>query len=59
MSSLMPPEQAFCDGQLAFDRSKPLSANPHSAWDAPLYNAWNCGWLDARDEDAYMARRTA
>ena len=59
MTGKMPPEQAFCDGQIAFDRDKPLSANPHSAWDAPRYDAWITGWLYARDEDHRMEAKIA
>jgi hypothetical protein len=44
------PDQAQREGGDAFAAGKPLSANPFSAMGRPsCYDAWNLGWLDARD----------
>lgn len=46
----MNEDQAYVDGQDAYRAGKGVASNPHSAWNANLYDAWNMGWLDARTE---------
>ena len=46
----MSEDQAYQDGYDAQKAGKAPSANPHSAWNGRLYDAWMAGWLDARDD---------
>lgn len=53
----MSEDQAYVDGQDAFHAGKGLDANPTSAWNGQLYDAWIIGWLDARDASLRTARK--
>jgi hypothetical protein len=53
----MNEDQAQRDGFDAYLSGAKCAANPHSAWDVRVYDAWFIGWLDARDQSTKLRPR--